>query len=351
MKTQYALIGLLVTSAAHSADFGLYANTVTAHNIAASQHEISSRVFVPMRRSTATAAKNTVAKTTEKISKDGDTDEYGEMLYYGEFGDDTGILPLVTGRSGGENGDEYFRINWQHFSDNVKFKSQPHLKNTSDLAFIAYGNVVNAGNIEFFGGYSGGHAKTDALDIDSDGGFIGASFGKKIGDLELAAMADLGFALNYAKSTIYSDDFNNFYVGVMANAAYEYSFDGDVFFRPALRAGYTWVNSANYISKDGNSIASKDYGFFELTPMLDIFGDVGDGLSIGAHVGYVMNFATGGETTVNYVALPELTIKDYFEYGIVLSQDLDGFYLNINFGRHDGARNGWNGGVEFKYVF
>ena len=64
-----------------------------------------------------------------------------------------------------------------------------------------------------------------------------------------------------------------------------------------------------------------------------------------------MNFETGGRTQVNYVNIPKLDIKDYFEYGIVLSQNFDGFSLNINLGRHDGPRSGWNGGAEFKYVF
>ena len=64
-----------------------------------------------------------------------------------------------------------------------------------------------------------------------------------------------------------------------------------------------------------------------------------------------MNFVTGVKQRVNYETVPELKIKDYFEYGINLSQNFEGFSLNINLGRHDGARNGWNGGAEFKYAF
>jgi len=348
MKAQYALIGILITSVAHSADFGLYANSVSAHNIAAAQHEIANRVFTPMGKKSSQPRARVVQKP---ITENQDPDSYGEMLYYGEFGDDTGVLPLIKGRSGGEGTDEYFRIGWQHFSDNVKFKSNPHLKSTSDLAFVAYGNEFDATRIEFFGGYSGAHTKNDVMDIDTDGAFIGASFGKKFGDLELSAMADLGLTINDMNLTIYGDDFNNFYAGIMANAAYTYDFEDVIFLRPALRAGYTWINSANYISKDGKNISNKDFGFFELTPMLDIYHYIGDGLSIGGHVGYVMNFRTGGGTQVNYVGVPKLDINNYFEYGIVLSQNFDGFTLNINLGRHDGARNGWNGGAEFKYVF
>ena len=348
MKAQYALIGILVSSVAHSADFGLYANSVSAHNIAAAQHEIANRVFTPMGKKSIRPS----AQVAEKPAPEKhDPDSYGEMLYYGEFGDDTGVLPLVTGRTGGDASDEYLRIGWQHFSDNVKFKSNPHLKSTSDLAFIAYGNEFNASRMEFFGGYSGAHTKNNAIDMDTDGAFIGASFGKKFGDLELAAMADFGIAANDVTSDVYGDDFNNFYAGIMANAAYTYGFDGGVFLRPALRAGYTWVNSASYITKAGTNVSNKDFGFFELTPMLDVTGDVGDGFSIGAHVGYVLNFKTGGATNIDYINIPQLDINNYFEYGITLAQNFEGFSINLNLGRHDGARNGWNGGAEFKYVF
>ena len=350
MKTQYALIGILITSVAHSADFGIYANSVSAHNIATAQHEIANRVFVPMGKTS--VVKSATTRTKPAVTNDDqDPDAYGEMLYYGEFGDDTGVLPLVTGRSGGENSDESFRIGWQHFSDNVKFKSYPHLKSTSDLAFIAYGNEFNATRMEFFGGYSGAHTRNESMDMDTDGAFIGASFGKKIGKLELAAMADFGLAVNDVKSVIYSDDFNNFYAGIMANAAYEFDYDDDILFRPAFRAGYTWIDSASYISSGGENITNQDFGFFELSPMLDVLGNVGDGLSIGAHVGYIMNFRTGGKVDLNYAAVPKLDINNHFEYGIVLSQNFEGFSLNMNIGRHDGARNGWNGGAEFRYVF
>lgn len=348
MKAQYALIGVLVSSVAHSADFGLYANSVAAHNIAAAQHEIANRVFMPMGKTTVQPRAQVTGKA---VIEEQDPDAYGEMLYYGEFGDDTGVLPLVTGHNGGDGGDQHFRIGWQHFSDNVKFKSNPHLKSTSDIAFAAYGNEFNATRIEFFGGYSGAHTKNDALDIDTNGAFIGASYGKKIGDLELAAMADFGIAANDVTSDVYGDDFNNFYAGIMANAAYTYGFDGGVFLRPALRAGYTWVNSASYITKAGTNVSNKDFGFFELTPMLDVTGDVGDGFSIGAHVGYVLNFKTGGATNIDYINIPQLDINNYFEYGITLAQNFEGFSINLNLGRHDGARNGWNGGAEFKYVF
>jgi len=356
MKAQYALIGLFVTSVAHSADFGVYANSVSAHSIAAAQHAISNKVFVPMgKRSVATAPVKEIEPEPEPEpapKEKNDPDAYGGMLYYGEFGDDTGVLPLATGRGGGDVvADEFLRIAWQHFSDDVKAKPYPKLKSTSDLIFAGYGREFNASRLEFFGGYAGNHTKNNALDIDSDGAFIGASFGKKIDNVEIAAMADFGIAANDVNSTIYGGDLNNIYLGFMANVAYEYSIDDVVFLRPAFRAGYTWVNSANYISTGDEHVTNQDFNFFELTPMFDILGNVADGFSVGAHVGYVINMAAGGRTRVDYAAIPKLDSDNYFEYGIGISQEFDGFNLNINFGRHDGTRSGWNGGAEFRYMF
>lgn len=354
MKAQYALIGLFVTSVAHSADFGLYANAVAAHNIAAAQHAISNKVFSPMGKTSRVQPARAPAATQPATNEPAAPapDGYGEMIYYGEFGDDTGVLPLVTGRSGGDAAaNDFLRVDWQHFSDTVKHKSHQSAKSTSDLVYIGYGQEFNASRLEFFGGYTGDHTKNNALDLDTDGAFIGASFGKRIQDVEIAAMADFGFALNDVTTTTYGGDLNNFYFGFMANVAYDYMFYDNAFLRPGFRAGYTLVNSANYISTAGDNITNKNFGFFELTPMVDIIGNLGGGFSIGAHAGYVINLATGGRTYVNYAAIPKLSTDDYFEYGINISQTFDGFSLDINFGRHDGDRSGWNGGAEFKYVF
>ena len=356
MKAQYALFGILMTSVAHSADFGIYANSVSAHNIAAAQHEIANRFLRPLggavASSVVTHAEKTAAPADASMSHVAQNpDAYGEMLYYGEFGDDTGVLPLVTGHSGGDTGDEYFRVGGHHFSDNVKFKSNPRLESTSDLVFAAYGKEFNATRIEFFGGYAGGHTENSGVDIKTNGAFIGASYGKKIDEIELTVMADFGIAANDVDTTLYDDDFSNFYAGIFGNVAYDYVYDGVLTLHPAFRAGYTFVNSANYMLTGGESIANRDYGFFELTPIFDIIGNIGDGFSIGGHLAYVLNFATGGKTMVDYVAIPKLKTDNYFEYGISLGQNFDRFSLNINLGRHEGARNGWNGGAEFKYAF
>ncbi|MBP5485353.1 MAG: hypothetical protein J6Y07_01455 [Alphaproteobacteria bacterium] len=344
MKIQYALIGILLTSVAHSANFGLYGNSISAHNIATTQHEIANRVFVPMISEVPSA----FSRTSEKEL---DADEYGEMLYYGEFGDDTGVLPLVSGRNGGDISDNNLRIGWQHSYDKIKFKSHPHVKNTSDLIFAAYANEFNATRLQFFGGYAGSHTKNDVLDIDNDGAFIGAYVGKKFGDIELSGMADFGFAANDIGASVHRDGFNNFYAGIIGNVAYSYNFYDTVLLRPSLRAGYTWMNSASYKSDGSVKVTGKDFNLFELSPMFDVLSNIGDGLSVGGHFGYIMNFVGGGRQRANSETLSKLNINNYFEYGISLSQTFNEFSLNINFGRHDGAHSGWNGGAEFKYVF
>ena len=77
MKAQYALIGILITSVAHSADFGLYANSVSAHNIVAAQHEIANRVFTPMGKKLAQPRAQVAEKTVvEKQDPDVCSQEY-----------------------------------------------------------------------------------------------------------------------------------------------------------------------------------------------------------------------------------------------------------------------------------
>ena len=82
-------------TAANATDLMPYANTVTAHVIAGIQHTISNRALVGTPRTGRAVQTNRTVRESP--------DRYGTMRYYGEFGDDTGILPMLSrGRAGGD---------------------------------------------------------------------------------------------------------------------------------------------------------------------------------------------------------------------------------------------------------
>lgn len=350
MKTRYFTIGLIATfgaGAATAGEFQYMVNGVAAHNIMAMQHNISNRAVVLPPRTKVMRTKNDVANT--------DADEYGEMIYYGEYGDDTGILPLI-GRSGGDFATAYVSADWQHFDETVKFKSYSHMDTRMDLGMVEFGNnheTLNGNplDMKFFGGYVGGTIKNDDISMGQDGGFIGAAAHQQIENLDISVIANLGLMVNNVRRPTTTDDFNNIWAAATLDAAYNIALDKNVVLRPNFRAGYMWIYSPNYVLNDGRDVNNKNLGVLELTPGVDLNTNIGDGWSIGARGAYIINFVNGGETYLEYSKLPKLRSKDYFEYGINIEKSVDNLNFGLNVGRHDGGRSGWFGGAKIRYLF
>lgn len=350
MKLRYftfCLIAAFGANASNANDFQYMVNGVATHNIMAMQHNISNRAIILPVRTKVTHTKNNVANT--------DTDEYGEMIYYGEYGDDTGILPLI-GRSGGDFATAYVGADWQHFDETVQIKSYSHMNTNMDLGMVEFGNNHETLNrnpldMKFFGGYVGGTIKNDDMSMGQDGGFIGALAHQQIENLDISIVANLGLMMNNVRRPTDNDNFNNLWAAINADVAYNLALDDRITFRPNFRAGYMWIHSPNYVLDDGRDVNNKNLGVLELTPGAEIIARIGDGWSIGAHGAYIINFVNGGETYIEYSKLPKIKTKDYFEYGIYVGKYINNLSLGLNAGRHDGGRTGWYGGATIKYLF
>ena len=348
MKSAYWTIGLITAmyaGAASAYDFGYNSNAIAAYNIMAMQHSIVNKaVVLPMHDR---------ARTT--LTTTDNPEEYGEMLYYGEYGDDTGVLPLV-GRNGGDATNVYIGATWQHTDENVKFKSYPHMDTTMDLAMIEFGNngetlYERPLDLKFFGGYVGGDIKNTYANIGQNGGFFGMMAHQNIYDFDISAIANFGLMANNVHNMTTAKDFNNVWMAINLDVAYNFMIDETIVLRPNVRAGYMWIYSPNYVLKNGENIDNKNFGTFELTPGVDIISHIGHGWTLSAHGAYVMNFVDGGETYLEYSKIPELDTNYYFEYGIGIEKSSGDFDFGINVGRHDGGRTGWFGDLTIKYLF
>ncbi len=349
MNSRYLMLGLIATACggnAMAAGFGYMSNDVAAYNIVAAQHTIQARAsLIPIRAYAPT-------RTNAPAS---DSDEYGEMIYYGEYGDDTGILPLV-GHSGGDMTNAYVGMTWQHMDEDVKFNANHTMDSAMDLAMIEFGNnhaliIEQPLDMKFFGGYVGGNIKNNDMKINQDGGFVGAYAHQAIEDFDIGVIANLGLMMNDPATTPHTDEFNNLWAAIGVNASYNFMIDDDVVLRPGISGAYMWISGPNYVLDNGDNIDNKNFGVFELTPTVDLNAHLGHGWIVGAHGAYVMNFVNGGETFVNYTKISKLELDDYFEYGIKIEKYVGDFHLGVNAGRHDGGRAGWFGGATVRYLF
>ncbi|MBO7508897.1 MAG: hypothetical protein J6T57_01285 [Alphaproteobacteria bacterium] len=347
MKKMHSLViaagAMAIGAAANAANFMPYGNSVSAYAISGIQHNISKRALGGIWNNKLT----NITSDTEYS----DPDEYGSMLYYGEFGDDTGILPMI-GRSGGdEYASGHIGVDWSHFADEIKFHGLPNMDSDSDTATVSFAPRSGAVDFEVFGGYAGHHSRNSSLDVDGDGGFVGIASGVEFEGFHIGFVADAGILATRVETLDASRRFENVWVAFAAGAGYNHDLAQGIKMHIGVNGGYTWVNAPNYVSNAGENIDVTNFGIFEVTPTLGIIGDLGSGWRAAATVDYVMNFTTGGKTTVDYVGWANRNGKDYIEYGIELGRSIDDFELAINIGRHDFGRTGWHGGIKINYLF
>ena len=342
----FSLIATMCTRNALATGLAYNANSIAAHNIMSMQHAIVNRaVILPMHGVPTTKMNKTIKEP----------DKYGEMVFYGEYGDDTGILPL-TGRNGGDTSNAYIGADWQHIYEKVKFKTYPHMNTNIDLGMVEFGNNYETLygrplDLKFFGGYVGGNIKNGDIRIGQDGGFIGIFAHQKVYNFDINAVGNFGLIINDVRELPTTSDFNNVWVSANIDAAYNFIVDEYVVLRPNVRGGYMWIHSPNYELKNGININNKNFAIFELTPAIDFIADIGNGWSIGARGSYVMNFVNGGDTYLEYSKISKLETDDYFEYGIKVEKYINDLNFGISAGRHDGGRTGWFGTVMIKYLF
>lgn len=344
----------------------LYANAISANNIAVMQHSILSTAMNSGDR-LSSAVHDAYApqpkQTTEHPDKNIDPSKiygrapmYGTAPMYGEFNDDGS-----QGRSGGDGNQPTLGnmwIAWQHYGNDTKFDDTARLDSDMDLVMLGLAGNKTAfshGMTEWglYTGYVGSDQENDSLAIDENGGYFGV-YKKFIfdgGKFNILSSLNGGVLSNSAETTYGTDEYTNIWAGGALNATYNIALDRTFTLQPALYAGYTWIKSENYTATSGEVLKNDNFHMFELTPAIRAIKHIGNGWygAIGAK--YVILFANGGDLDINGITADELEFDNFTEYGLTLEKTVDNFGISANIGRRDGARDGWTGGLNLKYLF
>ena len=360
-----SLFSLLGTTGAHATtNAHIHANAITAHNIAVIQHSTTQTAFSSFAgsmRGTMGAQKSRSKSISAQRSEDpkttyGRAPMYGSAPMYGEYNDDG-----RAGRSGGDiyNADAALNsiwLNWQHTNDTANFKNFSHI-NTKTNAFmfgIAGGQSEFAGGLSKWGLYTGfinSNQHNNEIEIESQGGYFGIYNGNTFGNLGLYATINGGI-LNNSVDTIHGDDeYSNFWTGGAISATYDFALDGTFTLQPGIHLGYTWIQGENYTSASGDILNNDAFSMTEITPTLRAIKHIANGWFGSLNVKYVLTFDNGGATSVNHVSATALESGNYTEYTLSLEKYVNNFNFSANFGRHDGARDGWIGDLNIKYAF
>lgn len=348
----------------NAANASVYANTISANNIISIQHTITQTAFSSFSgsmRGAMGAQKQRTLQTSAQSNEDptktyGRAPMYGTAPMYGEFNDDGS-----AGRSGGDifNPDAALNsiwANWQHLGDNAKMNNFAPLDSDTDtfMLGIAGGQSDFAGGLSKWGLYTGfvnGEQTNSDINIEEHGGYFGIYNGNTFGNFGLYATLNGGVLNNSAKTPHGTDEYSNFWLGGTISATYDFTLDNTFTLQPGINLGYTWIRAEDYTSASGDIMNNDAFGAFEVSPALRAIKYIGDGWFGSLNAKYVMTFRSGGNISVNTKTIEPLESDDYTEYTLSLEKYVNNFNFSANFGRRDGARYGWIGGINIKYAF
>lgn len=243
------------------------------------------------------------------------------------------------------------------FDDTVDMKS---FKNVDSEMYSVVGGV-NSDAKRFdnfdatyglYAGYINSEQKYDGNKIEQNGGYIGLDSVLTKGNAEFLAGVNAGYIRNEDKHSFGNDKFDTYFTGVAVKAGYTYDLNNGLSVVPNLYAGYTFVNNEDYTSKSGVKIKNDNLHLFEVAPGVKVNKDFNNGWTGYAQAKYAFIMDNGGDADVNNINLPNISAKDYVEYGLGANKALnDSWSLSAEINRRDGGREGWNGNLNVKYNF
>ena len=352
-------IGFMPCGASAAPISRFQSNGVIANNIAAIQHSIMLNTFDNFGAELdlgeyAEYKENAMANYDEPCNCD---PIYGEMLFYGEYGDDTGISKEESGHSGGDITDSNYNwFTWQHAQDKVKLSNYDKFDSRYDLISMGFANQpLNLDNgFSQFGGFGGlilAREDADTVELTENGGYIGIFQGYNIHRFHITVAGDAGLLFSDAKSSLGDYDFMNFWAGVAANASYDIVLSKRLILAPGAYAGYTYLYSNGYESDTGHELSLDGSHMIEAAPSLRAILNFNDGWFGAASARYVFNFPYVGDIKVAGATMPDLELKNYSEFELSVHKNAERFGFSATAGYHNGGRTGWMGGIQIRYVF
>lgn len=203
-----------------------------------------------------------------------------------------------------------------------------------------------------YAGYLDGEQKYNGNKLDQKGGYIG--LGTEIRDNQtiIQGTINTGFISNEDKHSFGNDKFDTYWTGIALKGGYDYKLDETTTLQPNIYTSYTFVNSEDYTSKSGSHIKNDNLHLWEIAPGIKANKKFENGWNGFVQAKYAIVMNNGGDTTVDTIALPNISTKNYVEYGVGADKNLnDSWDLSASINRRDGGREGWNGNLNIKYNF
>lgn len=200
-----------------------------------------------------------------------------------------------------------------------------------------WGTVTTA-----YAGYNGSYQSFSGVSTTQNGGVLGVTQTFYKNNFFTALTASAGASVGESNTMYGNENFTMLMAGVASKTGYNFEFkEGKYIIQPSMLMSYTFVNTFNYTNAAGVGIDSDPLHTIQLRPNIKFAANLKHGWQPYASVSMVWNIMNDTKFAANNVALPEMSIKPYVEYGVGVQKTWnDNFTGYLQAMVRNGGRNG-----------
>ena len=239
--------------------------------------------------------------------------------------------------------------------DKVKLHNGPKVRNIMYGSFFGFDTPMYEtskgwdSQYSLYVGYNGSHQRYSGNSIYQNGGTLGASGIWYKGNFFTGLTANVGASIADASTMYGSEDFPMLMTGIASKTGYNWELaKGKFIIQPSYLMSYSFINTFDYTNAAGVRVSSDPLHAINITPGIKFIGNLKNGWQPYAGVQMVWNIMDKTDFKAQDVALPEMSVKPYVQYGIGVQkrwgERFTGFFETM-------VRNAGRNGVAFNAGF
>lgn len=239
-----------------------------------------------------------------------------------------------------------------------------HLSNGPRVDIQSYGTLVGGDSsyqelkhgwgtvITPYIGYNGSSQHYSGISTYTNGGILGITQSFYKNNFFTAVTVNAGANVGESNTMYGVENFTTLMAGIASKTGYNFEFNnGKFIIQPSYMMSYSFINTFDYTNAAGVNIKSDPLHTIQIHPTIKFIGNLKNGWQPYASVGMVWNLLNDTKVTANNVALPQMSIKPYVEYGAGIQKTYqDRFSGFVQAMIRNGGRNGIALSFGFKWA-
>ena len=242
--------------------------------------------------------------------------------------------------------------------EKVNLKNGPKVENISYGSYFGGDSEIfelkNGWDFQYsiYAGYNGSHQNYTGNSIYQNGGNLGATAIWYKDNFFTALTANAGAGVADASTMYGSEDMAMLMAGAAWKTGYNWELaKGKFIIQPSYLMSYSFVNTFDYTNAAGVRIKPEPLNAINIAPGLKFIGNLKNGWQPYVGVQMVWNIMDKTDFKANDVALPDMSVKPYFQYGIGIQkrwgERFTGFFQTM---LRNGGRNGVALSIGFRWA-